>query len=128
MCAGKALTENDYREVYEALFDAKTKWREIGSGLGLGKPTLDNIEDQYHHKNNRCLEEMISTYLKRPSLKPSWQALINVLKSKDVDEGGLARKIEGDCGEPPEVGQPGDQEAASHPVDSTLGNYTGLLF
>ena len=68
--------------------------------LGLERHDLNSIESQYSGKgDNRCLEEVVSTFLNRPSLKPRWQAVINALKSEMVDEGALAVEIEEAYGE-----------------------------
>ena len=83
----------DFENVYEELFDAREKWREIGRKLGLQRSDLNNIEEEYVH-NARRLEEVLTVWLKRPSLTPSWQSLIHALRAKIVDEGGIAGIIE----------------------------------
>ena len=86
---GKLLTARDFREVYEALYCARHKWRKIGISLQIERSDLDNTESLYQHRsegNDRCLEEVVSMFLKRPRLKPTWQVVIDLLKSKVVDK------------------------------------------
>ena len=87
-------------KVYDILYGARRKWRNIGMKLGLELSDLDNIESQYGSRgNDRCLENVVSTFLNRPSLNPTWQLVIDALKSKMVDEEALAVSIEGTYGE-----------------------------
>ena len=114
---GKILNDGDVGEVYETLYPARKEWRNLGMKLGLGRRDLDNIEDQYSTKGaGRCLEEVVSMYLNRPSLQPTWQAIIDALKSKMVNEEALGVEIEERYGEF-EVRQ--DQETVKFCVEST---------
>ncbi len=45
-------------------------------------------------KDEDCLGEMIVKWLKKRSLKPSWQSLLDALNHHTVDEEGLAADIE----------------------------------
>ena len=76
------------------MFDARGKWRQIGRQLGLKRPDLTDIETRYKAEGNeRCLEEMIVLWLKRPSLHPSWQTLVDALAAKTVDEETLSLSV-----------------------------------
>ncbi len=87
---GKALTGNDFRKVYNALYEARTKWRPIGIQLDIKVSDLNDIEDTYKGNDQR-LEEMVCKWLKN---RPNWEALITALKSPQVDEEGIAYEIE----------------------------------
>ncbi len=119
---GKALTGNDFRKVYNALYEARTKWRPIGIQLDIKVSDLDDIEDTYKG-NDRRLEEMVRKWLKN---RPNWEALIAALKSPQVDEGGVAYEIESpvspeNCymtGKGAEVARVGEEAtAALHALD-----------
>ncbi len=69
--------------MYNALYEARTKWRPIGIQLDIKVSDLDDIEDTYKG-NDRRLEEMVCIWLKN---RPNWEALIAALKSPQVDEG-----------------------------------------
>ena len=79
--------------MYDTLHEARKKWRIIGRKLSIERSILGNIEAE-HSNNDRCLEEMISTFLKRRSPNPTWQVVINALKHKVVAEGALAEELE----------------------------------
>ena len=112
---GKLLTPDDFEEVYDALHGARTKWRHIGRKLGIKRHNLNNIEDQYGTKgNDRCLEEMVATFLNSPDLSPTWKTVINALKHEVVGEGALADKIERKYGEP-DIKEEDKEASKPHP-------------
>ncbi len=89
----KVLTEKDFKKVYNALYEARVKWRPIGIELGLQLSDLDDIEKRFFTMwgNDRCLEETIRKWLKS---RPNWEKLIAALKSAPVGEEGVACDIE----------------------------------
>ena len=88
-----ALTTDDRKTVFEEFFDVKEKWMTIGLLLGLNYSDLRDIESQYTN-NNRCLNDMVILWLKRRPLLPTWQSLINALRSRTIQEEALADDIE----------------------------------
>lgn len=90
----KILTEKDLPDVLKALRDARGKWKEIGLVLGIPITDLNTIEMESDNKVDKCLENMITIWLKRRSLNPSWQSLIEALKEPTVGEEGVADDIE----------------------------------
>ncbi len=92
---GAYLSVNDLRMVYKALYRVRMKWRAIGRELDLDLYVLSNIEDQYAIKgNDRCLEEMLSAWLKRLTPRPTWQSLVAALQDETVGEEGVAADLE----------------------------------
>ncbi len=85
-----ALTIADMREVKSAVYDARAKWRAIGLELGISKDDLDCIEKS---DIDRCLEEMLALWLRRPRMNPSWESLVGALKSATVDRMDVAEEI-----------------------------------
>ena len=59
----------------------------------------------------------MSTFLKKQSLNPTWQAVIDALKDEAVNEEALAAEIERRYGKP-DMKQ-GGEEAVKPPVEST---------
>ena len=92
---GLQLSPNDFREVYAALFEKRSRWRSIGIALGLIPSELNNIEAQYERLDRR-LQEMLSKWLNSSKLSPSWTSLVAALRSKTVEEMCLAHNIEQD--------------------------------
>ena len=92
---GLQLSPNDFREVYAALFEKRSRWRSIGIALGFIPSELNNIEAQYEHLDRR-LQEMLSKWLNSSKLSPSWTSLVAALRSKTVEEMCLAHDIEQD--------------------------------
>ena len=80
--------------MYEELYTARIKWYNIGLKLRLELSDLDNIEDQHASKgSDRCLQKMIIMWLKKRSLNPSWNTLVDALNAKTVGEEALADSI-----------------------------------
>ena len=72
------------------------KWYTLGVDLGLLKPTLDTIEDEYPHNVSRCLLECISQWLKKADKvikkgEPTWDSLASALRN--IGEVAAAEKI-----------------------------------
>ena len=86
------LDENDLKAVLEAVHDAHGKWHGIGLQLGLAPPVLRGIEQQYANTAD-MLREMLGKWLKQVDPVPTWVALIGALKSKTVNEPGLAEQL-----------------------------------
>ena len=69
------------------------KWFNLGLELGLRQPTLLNIVDQ--HKPPDHKREMLTRWLNQvDGCRPSWKALVEALKSSEVQANAIASKIE----------------------------------
>ena len=87
------LTEQDFRTVRKELWDIRRKWYDIGIELDFRKPELDNLWKQHKDDFVVCLTEIISTWLKRTNPRPTWEALIEVLKEPVIEEEALGEKL-----------------------------------
>ena len=87
------LTEQDFRTVRRKLWGIRRKWYDIGIELDLRKAELDNLRKQHKDDFGVCLTETISTWLKRTSPRPTWEALIEALKEPPVGEDALAKEL-----------------------------------
>ena len=76
----------------EAMFEARTKCYDIGVMLKVSVVTLYSIMTQYDDPGDK-LREVLKTWL-RTAPKPTWQDIVDALKSPVVDELRLARDIE----------------------------------
>ncbi len=81
----------DFTEVKCAVFEARAKWSDIGLKLGIRKSDLDNIQGS---DNSSRLGEMLTIWLKRRhSMNPTWESLVEALKSDMVDQMDVAEMI-----------------------------------
>jgi len=80
-------------DLNDDIFDVKTelipvaaRWRDVGIALRVKSDTLDSIETKWSNDPCRCLELMVTEWLKRNyNLKrfgePTWQKLVDVVNS-----------------------------------------------
>lgn len=91
--ATSKLNGDDLCDVLEAVHDAHSQWHGIGLQLRLPPPTLEGIEKEYSNSKD-MLREMLKHWLKQVTPMPSWVTLIEALRSKTVNEQGLAEELE----------------------------------
>ena len=87
-----ALTVDQLGDVRAKLFNARTKWYDIGLALNVPVTTLDSIEGQFGNHSDK-LREALKVWLKT-AREPTWQDVVGVLKSPVVGEPKLASDIE----------------------------------
>ncbi len=78
-----------------AVYGAKTKWRSMGTEFGLSEDDLDSIEHDVASAEDR-LSRMLTVWLRRPSLCPTWENLVNALRSKLVRQEDVAKDVVGE--------------------------------
>ena len=98
-----ALNINHLGDVRAELFEARTKWYDIGLALKVPVTTLDSIEGQFGNHSDK-LRETLKIWLKTAT-EPSWQDVVGVLKSPVVSEPKLASDIEAKYCTTAETGQ-----------------------
>ena len=91
------MTIDDLNAVITALWDARAKWKDIGSCIGVDAGTLATMKGS----DNVCLRDTLSHWLRgvyRPgeqNSKPrTWRTLIEALRTKIVNEAAMANKLE----------------------------------
>ena len=52
----------------------------LGVHLGISKPKLNSIETSFQHNPERCLLEMLDTWLQQ-RVDPTWAAIIDAIDS-----------------------------------------------
>jgi len=87
------LSLDDLATVRKELHEARTKWYDIGLELKVPVGTLDSIEAQ-SDDTKKCLLEALKHWLKTVDPKPTWQALVDALRSCVVEENQLANSLE----------------------------------
>ena len=87
------LRLDDLSTVLEELHEARTKWYCIGLKLKVPVDTLDSIKAQSDNPSE-CLLQALKHWLKMVDPKPTWQVLVDALRSHLVEEHQLANTIE----------------------------------
>ena len=86
------LSIDDLGDISEAVFTARTKSFKIGLKLRVPVDTLDSIAARFDDSGDKLLETL-KVWLKTAT-KPTWQAILDALKSDIVGESNLATNIE----------------------------------
>ena len=81
----------DLRTVRAAVWEARTKWMNIGIELNIIKTDLDAIKGAGDPGD--CLTEMLTLWLKQVDPLPTWSALIAALKQPPLGCQQLAEQI-----------------------------------
>ena len=77
--------------VLKELKNVNKKWKFLGLELGLLGPTLDGISGSDYEEYKM---EMIRKWLNDPDYKPSWNSLVDALRSDLVEHKPIADEIE----------------------------------
>ena len=88
------LTQDKVQDVFEAMFDAREKWRNIGGVFRLLDATLDDIRAEENGMDDR-LSRVIKAWLRQHggTERCTWTAVADVLDNATVGYGELARKV-----------------------------------
>ena len=79
--------------MFRAIYDARTKWYDIGLELKIDAASLDAIEMENRGNVQDCLRNVLKIWLRRPQPRPTWEALMESLKSPLVGEEYLISKF-----------------------------------
>ena len=87
------LCIDDLGDVLEAVWEARSKWYNIGLKLGTSPGTLDSIGKATNHNPDDCITATIKDWLNNGKPKPKWAAVAKALKSPMVGYTYLAEKL-----------------------------------
>ena len=87
------LTIDNLGDVLEAVWEARSKWYNIGLKLGTSAGTLDSINKATNQNPEDCITSMIKDWLNNGKPKPTWAALAKALKSPMVGYEHLAEQL-----------------------------------
>ena len=87
------LTIDDLGDVLESVWEARSKWYNIGLKLGVSVGTLDSISKAANQNPDDCLTAMIKDWLRNGKPKPTWAAVAKALKSPMVGYAQLAEQL-----------------------------------
>ena len=88
----KVLKEDDLFEIQEQLWDARSKWRNIGLGLKIRQPDIEVIDVNNGNVDDK-FNSMILKWLQNGK-NCTWAALCKALSARSVGHASLAAKIE----------------------------------
>ena len=77
----------------EAVWEARSKWYNIGLKLGTSPGTLDAISVTGRDNPNLYITLMMKEWLKNGHPQPTWAAVAKALKSPMVGYGHLAEQL-----------------------------------
>lgn len=86
------LVPNNLEKVCDLVWDANSKWLDLGIQLHIKDTELRDIERNCTDAGS-CLKEMILTWLKTVDPPPSWEGLMAALEHDSVKCGALAESI-----------------------------------
>ena len=89
MCADDLIPEN-LGKVQDSLWNARTKWFNLGLKLGIDEETLKMLKQNYPNEDD-CFREMLSQWLK--TVNPTWEELLAALTQPSVGCGHVAAKV-----------------------------------
>ena len=87
------LTIHDLSTLNDKLFQARTKWFEIGLSLNVDNETLQSIKMRYHENPDDCLREML-THCVQAIAPLTWRTVCVCLRSPTVGRNDVAEGIE----------------------------------
>ena len=87
------LTIDDLSALNEKLFQARTKWFEIGLSLNVDNETLKSINIRNHENPDKCLIEML-THRVQAIAPLTWRTVCVCLRSPTVGRNDVAKGIE----------------------------------
>ena len=96
--------DEDFYDVKRELTPVAARWKFIGAALGIPMRVLDNVESSHPGKVEKCLAEMVTTWLKKEhNMKrfgaPTWKKLIEVVAEPAAgNDAALARTISENLG------------------------------
>ena len=88
------LSVDDLADVQRKLYAVKTDWYNLGLELGQRVSTLDSIDTKYNNDPSQCFRHVLKEWLKGVNPPPTWQAMVNALKSPTVAQPQVAEQIQ----------------------------------
>ena len=90
--AEKTLDIDDKQDVFEALFDARDKWEEIGGVLRMKESDLRVIKLEELGDCAKCLNRLVTKWL-NDGRNCTWRVLTDALRNVTVNKPNLAQSI-----------------------------------
>ena len=84
---------NDLRDVQKVVWEARSRWYNMGLKLGTSPGTLNAIRLTERDDPDLCITHMIKDWLNNGNPQPTWAAVAKALKSPIVGYGYLAEQL-----------------------------------
>ena len=93
-CNAHTLMIDNTQDVFEIMYDARKKWRNIGGYFRVSESTLENIDEE-NQNNDVKLRKVIIEWLKKFGGTDicTWTQVAMALRSRTVDHEDLAQKV-----------------------------------
>ena len=88
------LSTDDLMVIQNELWDARSKWRNIGIQLQMKIADLEAIGEKNSNVPDNCFTDCITTWLRQTNPSPTWTALIKALRSSPVGFQEMAKRLE----------------------------------
>ena len=89
------MSTKDLMVIQTELWDARSRWRNIGIQLRMKIEDLEAIGEKNLNAPESCFTDCITTWLRQTEPPPTWTALINALRSPPVGFQEMAERLEG---------------------------------
>ena len=115
-CLPDRLSEADLVDVQRKLYVVRTKWYNLGLELGQRASTLDSIDAKYNGDPSQCFCQVLKEWLNGVNPLPTWQAMVNALKSPTVAQHQVAEQIQTELSPAPSMQPPSPHPLSPHPL------------
>ena len=88
------LRPNDLKEVRNLVWNAQTKWYDIGVELSLNPHSLRAIRRDYSNNSGDCFNQILQDWLEGCGSEPTWKNLAAALNALPVNFPSIAKSIE----------------------------------
>ena len=88
----ETLTIDNTQKIFEIMYDARKKWRSIGGIFNVSESTLDNIDAENKHNDDK-LRSVIIEWLKMLGEPCTWSQVAMALRNKTVAREDLALQV-----------------------------------
>ena len=78
------LTTKDLQCVLKATWDARCKWHNIGTELGIHVDDLDSVKERNQNDPDKCFKEILMIWLRGNYSECTWTKLAEALQAKTV--------------------------------------------
>ena len=87
------ITDN-IKDVQGLVWNARTKWSNLGLELGINVTDLEVIEKDNRSDVDTCFKKMLLMWLKMVNPLPSWEGLVSALGKSSVGRKDIAEQIQ----------------------------------
>ena len=87
------LVPDNLKDIQDLVWDARTKWSNLGLELGIKIGDLEVIEQNCKSDIETCFKNMLLMWLRMVDPLPTWDSLVSALGKSSVGRKDLAENI-----------------------------------